>query len=87
MEDDTVASIGTILEMSDRKLNTIAEHEHDDPQKYVLNVWVDQTNPPVSQRGIASTVELSGKPDNAQQIKQKYCKYWYSWCSKIVLNC
>ena len=80
MEDDTVASISTILEMSDRKLNTIAEHKHQGYLMDVLNVWVDQTNPPASQRGI-------GKPDNAQQIKQKYCKYWYSWCSKIVLNC
>ena len=78
----TVASewlpIGTLLEISDGELNTIAEHEHGDPRKCLmamLSVWLHRTNPQASWPDIADAVEFTGRPDIAQQIRQKYCEY------------
>ena len=79
---NTVASewnpIGTLLGISEGELNTIAEREHGNPQKSfmaMLRVWLHQTNPPASWPDIAEAVEFTGKPDIAQQIRQKYCKH------------
>ena len=68
--------IGTFLGISQGKLKIIAEHEHD-PQKCLMemiSVWLCQTNPPASWPDIAKAVEFIGRPDVAQQIRQKYCK-------------
>ena len=79
---NTVASewnpIGTFLGISEGELNTIAERENGNPQKSLmamLRVWLHQTNPPASWPDIAEAVEFTGKPDIAQQIRQKYCKH------------
>ena len=78
----TVASewipIGTLLEISGGELNTIAEREHGDPRKCLmamLSVWLHRANPPASWPDIADAVEFTGRPDIAQQIRQKYCEY------------
>ena len=78
----TVASewhhIGTYLEISDGELNMIAEREHGNPQKSLmamLTVWLQRVSPPASWSDIADAVEVIGRPDIAQQIRQKYCKY------------
>ena len=78
----TVASewnpIGTFLGISDGELNTIADRERGDPQKCLmamLRVWVHRNSPPASWPDIAEAVEFTGKPDIAQQIRQKYCKH------------
>ena len=77
----TVASewhaIGTYLEISDGELNTIAE-EHGNPKKSLmamLTVWLQRVSPPASWSDIADAVEVIGRSDIAQQIRQKYCKY------------
>ena len=76
----TVASewhaIGTYLEISDGELNTIAEHGN--PKKSLmamLTVWLQRVSPPASWFDIADAVEVIERPDIAQQIRQKYCKY------------
>ena len=78
----TVASewhhIGTYLEISDGELNTIDEREHGNPKKSLmamLTVWLQRVSPPASWSDIADAVEVIGRPDIAQQIRQKYCKY------------
>ena len=70
--------IGTLLGISDGELNMISEQEHHDHQKCLmamLRVWLHQTNPPASWPEIAKVLELTEKPDIAQQIRQKYCKH------------
>ena len=70
--------IGTFLGISDGELKTIDEREHD-PRKCLmamLNVWLYRTNPPASWPDIAEAVEFIGRPDIAQQIRNKYCKYY-----------
>ena len=84
----TVASewhaIGMFLEIEDGELKTIAEREHD-PKKCLmamLSVWLYRTNPPARWPDIAEAVEFIKRPDIAQQIRQKYCKY--SVTSKLL---
>ena len=70
--------IGILLGISDGELNMISERDHGDPQKCLvamLSVWLHQTKPPASWPEIAKVVEFAGKPDIAQQIRQKYCKH------------
>ena len=78
----TVASewhhIGTYLEISNGELSMIAEREHGDPQKSLmamLSVWLERISPPASWSDIADAVEVIGRANIAQQIRQKYCKY------------
>ena len=78
----TVASewhaIGTYLEISDGELNTIDECEHGNPKKSLmamLTVWLQRVSPPASWSDIADAVEVIGRSDIAQQIRQKHCKY------------
>ena len=71
-------SIGTYLEISDGELNMIAERKHGNPQKSLmamLTVWLQQVSPPASWSDITDAVEVIGRPDIAQQIRQKYCEY------------
>ena len=70
--------IGMLLGISDGELNTVAEREYGDSQKCLmamLRVWLHQTNPPANWPDIANVVKFIGKPDIAQQIRQKYCKH------------
>ena len=78
----TVASkwhpIGTYLGISDGELNTITEREDGDPQKSLiamLGIWMQRISPPASWSDIADAVEVIERPDIAQKIRQKYCKY------------
>ena len=78
---NTVASnwraIGTFLEIPAGELNTIAERERGNPQRCLmemLGVWLCRVNPPASWTDIAEAVEITGRPDIAQEIRQKYCK-------------
>ena len=69
--------IGMFLGISDGELKIIAERESD-PQKCLmamLSVWLCRTNPPASWPDIAKAVEFIKRPDLAQQIRQKYCKF------------
>ena len=71
-------SIGTLLDISEEELSTISQREHGDPQECLmamLRVWLHQTNPPASWPEIANAVDFIGKPDIAQQIRQRYCKH------------
>ena len=71
-------SIGTLLDITGEELSTISQREHGDPQECLvatLRAWLHQTNPPASWRKIANAVDFIGKPDIAQQIRQKYCKH------------
>ena len=70
--------IGIFLGISEEELSTISQREHGDPQACLmamLRAWLHQTNPPASWRKIANAVDFIGKPDIAQQIRQKYCKH------------
>ena len=70
--------IGTYLEISDGELNKIAERERGEPQRSLmamLRVWLQRISPPASWSEIADAVEVIGRSDIAQQIRQKYCKY------------
>ena len=70
--------IGTFLGISDEELKTIECREHD-PQECLmamLTVWLYRTNPPASWPDITEAVEFTGRPDIAQQIRKKYCKYY-----------
>ena len=78
---NTVASnwraIGTFLEIPAGELNTIAERERGNPQRCLmemLGVWLRRVSPAASWTDIADAVEIIGRPDIAQQIRQKYCK-------------
>ena len=71
-------SIGIFLDISEEELSAISGREHGDPQECLmtmLSVWLHQTNPPASWSEIAAAVEFIGKPDIAQQIRQKHCKH------------
>ena len=70
--------IGTFLGIPDGELRTIAQREHDDPQNCLmamLSVWLYRANTQASWPDIAEAVEFTGRPDIAQQIRQKYCEY------------
>ena len=78
----TVASewlpIGTLLEISDEELSMIAQREHDDDGKCfmaMLTVWLRRISPPASWPDIANAVEFTGRPEIAEQLRQKYCKH------------
>ena len=80
--------IGTFLEIPIRELNTITERECGDPQRCLmdmLRVWLHQTNPPASWPDIADTVEFTGRPDIAQQIRQKYCKLAVTFAASVAV--
>jgi len=71
-------SIGTFLEISSEELSIIAECHCSDPQKCLmamLSVWLHRTNPEPSWPEIADAVEFIGRPDIAQVIRQKHCKW------------
>ena len=74
---DKWRDIGTFLEISGDQLNIIADRHRGDPQRCLmamLSGWLHQTNQPASWTDIAEAVEITGRPDIAQQIRQKYCK-------------
>ena len=72
--------IGTFLEIPTGELNTIAERERGDPQKCLMDMlhvwWPD----------IAEAVEITGRPDIAQQIRQKYCKLAVTFAASVACN-
>ena len=70
--------IGTFLGMSEEELRTIAQREHDDDGKCfmaMLTVWLRRISPPASWPDIANAVEFTGRPEIAEQLRQKYCKH------------
>ena len=80
--------IGTFLEIPIGELNTIAEREHGDPQRCLmemLGVWLRRLNPPASWPDIAEAVEFTGRPDIAQQIRQKYCKLAATFAASVAV--
>ena len=71
-------SIGILLDIPEEELSAISQREHGNPQECLmamLSVWLHRTNPPASWPEIACAVGFIGKPDIAQQIRQKYCKH------------
>ena len=71
-------TIGILLDIPEEELSTISQREHGDPQECLmamLSAWLHQTKPPASWPEIANAVDFIGKPDIAQQIRQKYCKH------------
>ena len=83
---DNWRAIGTYLEISGGQLNIIADRHRGDPQKCLmamLSGWLHQTNQPASWTDIAEAVEFTGRPDIAQQIRQKYCKLLATFAASI----
>ena len=73
-------AIGTFLEISGGQLNIIADRHRGDPQKCLMDMlsgWLQRINPPATWSDIAGAVEFTGRPDVAQQIRQKYCQASY----------
>ena len=83
-------AIGTFLEIPVGELNTIAERERGDPQKCLmemLGVWLCRLNQPASWPDIAEAVKFIGRPDIAQQIRQKYCKLAATFAASAAVLC
>ena len=82
--------IGIYLEIPDAHLKTIEEKHHNDPQKCLMAMltekWLPRVSPPPTWQDLAEAVEFVGYPDVAQELRDKFCKWYAVYSLLAVLN-